>query len=79
MDALKLDENYIAVYALALPHPNLERRRQQLLTQLGFKFFQLLGGNDEMRSYRLNFGETEKNILKQMKPRIKKAKARFNS
>ena len=38
----------------------------------------MLGGNDEMRKYRVNMGENERNILKEMKPKIKKAKEKFN-
>lgn len=31
-----------------------------------------------MRSYRVHFSEVEKNLLKEMRPRIKRAKENFN-
>lgn len=44
----------------------------------GKAFFNLVGGGEKMRGYRLNFSEDKKEILRQMKPKIKQAKEKYN-
>ena len=51
---------------------NVEDRKYFL--NKAYKFFELLGGTEEMKNSRHELSETQKAILRDMKPRIKTAK-----
>jgi hypothetical protein len=42
-------------------------------------FFGLLGAGEEMKFHRVNFSEDKKEILKEMKSKIKNAKEQYNT
>ena len=73
-----VEENILRTIELSMPlHfrvliDNVEDRTYFLNS--AYKFFELLGGTEEMKNSRLELSENQKAILRDMKPRIKTAK-----